>query len=311
MAQPLQVVTLPQKDLFGNDGFPLAIRRMLRQNATPVHNHRFSELVLILSGQGTHVTEEGNYPIAGGDVFVVHPMAPHGFRNIHSLSLVNVLYDWGALDLNRYDVTALAGYHTLFMVEPQFRARRQLRAPLRLRPGDLTYVAGIMDALEQELVDQSDGYRFMAVSRFMHLVAWLSRHYAESPPESAGQLLRIGGVLSYIERHFAKSITVAQLCSVAHMSRSSLHHHFFVTTGYSPLDYLLRLRIAKSAELLQSSDKSILDIALAVGFKDNSYFSRQFKRILGHTPRDFRASARILGYDGVGSRRQSSVVVPG
>jgi AraC-like DNA-binding protein len=57
-------------------------------------------------------------------------------------------------------------------------------------------------------------------------------------------------------------------------------------TGYSLRQYLIRYRINAAFNLLQTTDMSITDISLKVGFSDINYFSRCFKKILGVRPRE-------------------------
>jgi len=75
------------------------------------------------------------------------------------------------------------------------------------------------------------------------------------------------------------------------MSRSNLMRVFRKATGQTPIEYLLRLRIQKAMELLRNSSLSITEIALEVGFNDSNYFTRQFRRVLGETPRSFRRAS--------------------
>ena len=72
------------------------------------------------------------------------------------------------------------------------------------------------------------------------------------------------------------------------MSASSLLRNFKDATGFSPIDYLLRIRIARAVELLRSDEMTITSAAFNVGFSDSNYFARQFKRIMKTSPSDYR-----------------------
>ena len=84
-------------------------------------------------------------------------------------------------------------------------------------------------------------------------------------------------------------ITVENLLPVAGMSQSTLMRTFQRVFQRSPIDYLIRLRVQKASELLADREQRITDIALACGFNDSNYFSRQFRRVTGATPREYRA----------------------
>ena len=60
--------------------------------------------------------------------------------------------------------------------------------------------------------------------------------------------------------------------------------------GFSPTDYLIRSRIRRAEAILLGEGKtiSITDVADRCGFNDSNYFSRQFRRVVGQSPRDYR-----------------------
>jgi AraC-like DNA-binding protein len=63
---------------------------------------------------------------------------------------------------------------------------------------------------------------------------------------------------------------------------------FRKATGQTPIEYLVRLRIQKAMELLRTTDRTITEIAMDVGFNDSNYFARQFRRLTDRSPRAFR-----------------------
>lgn len=74
------------------------------------------------------------------------------------------------------------------------------------------------------------------------------------------------------------------------MSPSYLRHLFREQTGKTLTEYITELRISEAKKLLRSTDDSILSIALAVGFNDQSYFSKVFQKSVGTSPSRYRAS---------------------
>ena len=75
------------------------------------------------------------------------------------------------------------------------------------------------------------------------------------------------------------------------MSPSSLFRLFRHHVGHSPVDYLIRLRIGRAAEMLRRETARISEVSEAAGFTDSNYFSRQFHRVMGVSPRDYRRGA--------------------
>jgi AraC-like DNA-binding protein len=100
--------------------------------------------------------------------------------------------------------------------------------------------------------------------------------------------MEMGKTLSHLDQHLAEPVTVRQLARMAGMSETTFMRRFRLVTGHSPIDYLIRLRIDRACELLQRDDLRITDVAFRSGFEDSNYFSRQFRRIMGCSPRDYR-----------------------
>jgi hypothetical protein len=63
---------------------------------------------------------------------------------------------------------------------------------------------------------------------------------------------------------------------------------FKLATGYTPNDFLIRIRIHRACELLRETDLSIKEISAALGYDDQFYFSRVFKSVSLVSPREYR-----------------------
>ncbi len=84
-------------------------------------------------------------------------------------------------------------------------------------------------------------------------------------------------------------MSLAELAAQAGMSVSHYSMLFRALTGYAPIDFLLRRRMQQGARLLDTTPLRVDEIAMRVGYTDAYYFSRLFKRFVGHSPRAYRA----------------------
>lgn len=95
--------------------------------------------------------------------------------------------------------------------------------------------------------------------------------------------------VAYMAGHLNEPFQVAALAQAAHVSPS----HFFVLfkrwTGFSPIDYLIRLRMREACRLLGSTSLSVKEISAGLGYDDPFYFSRLFKSVHGLAPSDYRS----------------------
>ena len=97
----------------------------------------------------------------------------------------------------------------------------------------------------------------------------------------------LGRALDYIERHIGDTITLADIASAACISRFHFARLFRVSTGRSPMEFVLAKRIALAKEQLARGPQKISATAASLGFFDQSHFTRTFRRMTGYSPREF------------------------
>ncbi len=100
----------------------------------------------------------------------------------------------------------------------------------------------------------------------------------------------VSTTLRHINANLAGDLSVAQLAQVAGMSREHFSRRFTLESGQTPHDYVNSRRILAASKLLKETDLSSKAIAVTVGFFDPVLFNRNFKKRLGITPGEFRAS---------------------
>jgi len=288
MQQKIIKYDIPAGKYVWDNDFPFSLVDVHSEHDFPMHTHAFTELVIVFEGHAVHTTSYGDYPIRAGDVFVITGNEAHGYRDTHQLQLVNVKFDAERFLPTTPDVRELPGFHALFTLEPRYRRRRDFNARLRLTTADLIRVKAVTDAILREELERPPGFRSMIRAHFTALVVLLARLYADYRNASVRPLMRIGAALSYMETHFADDISIAELARVAQLSPRQFTRGFTHATGQTPMQYLISLRIFKACELLRTTSRSITDVAFGTGFNDSCYFSTQFKRVVGVSPRVYR-----------------------
>jgi AraC-like DNA-binding protein len=95
-------------------------------------------------------------------------------------------------------------------------------------------------------------------------------------------------VREYISSHLAYDMPLEDLASIAEVSLSHFSREFKRSFGLSPHQYIVVKRVERAADLITTTRSFFSDIALQVGFSDQSHFSRSFRHVLNMTPRDFK-----------------------
>jgi AraC-like DNA-binding protein len=271
------------------DKLPLWVKR-IGEGCHPeqkFHNHEYSEIVFILKGHATHLTEKASAPIKAGDVLVIHPGQVHAYNNTGNMELVNIIYDRRKLPLPLLDGYSLPLFKTFFPTEKKINELNTARPVMNLKAEDLSQAIVLIERLESELKNLKPGNFFCSLALFMEIIVLITRLSSDGLPEHHAHFL-IGNAVSFMKKNFGKTISIEKLAYSAKMSERNFFRLFKNTIGCTPINYLLRIRLHHASEMLTSSDASISEIALSCGFYDSNYFCRKFKEVRNMTPRQFR-----------------------
>lgn len=99
-------------------------------------------------------------------------------------------------------------------------------------------------------------------------------------------------VRDFVAQRMAERIELCQLAQIAGLSVCHFSRAFKQSVGLPPHRYLMRERISAAALLIRTTDRPLVEIALEVGFSDQSHFTRCFSDVMGDTPRDYRRMHR-------------------
>jgi len=128
-------------------------------------------------------------------------------------------------------------------------------------------------------------------------VETLRRYINELPADATGWLAGvrdsvIGHALTLLHGAPARAWTIADLAREVGLSRSRLAERFRHYLGETPMAYLAQWRLRLGAEILQTSDDSVCQVAAAVGYGSEAAFNRAFKRAFASPPAAFRLQQR-------------------
>lgn len=153
----------------------------------------------------------------------------------------------------------------------------------------LTGMQAVRDELARGVANENAFAEHVGIA----MAVLLFRHYSDAAKEQAivrGGLgrYRLNKVLDYIEAEMENGLTVAALASVADLSLQHFSAAFLASTGHRPHRFILNRRIERAKLLLLTTNMSIAEISLAVGFASQSHFAERFRETTGATPLRFR-----------------------
>lgn len=143
---------------------------------------------------------------------------------------------------------------------------------------------GLFRTVVENYAEPTLGARFKVQGAMNILLSEFMSDIAEDSPG----LSRFEEVLLYIDENFTKNISLSELASMMNMSTMYFSNSFKRTFRISPKQYILNKRLAESQRLLLESKMSIKEIAYAVGFDNENYFSEFFSAKVGISALKFR-----------------------
>ena len=271
---------------------PLAVRRDTRPGSTSCrwHRHDCWELVYVTAGSSLHHDGRQQRLVLAGDVFAIPPGEQHMYPWSEDFAIANILISDALVATQREQLAQLPHIAELF----PSAASHSPGVVLHLPATERSAVRGLIAELEREDAARRPFCGLALASQLQVLLLRLLRATAPrmAPPVERG----LSRVLGRMEADCAGAWKLTDLARDAGMSERSFLRLFRTSTGSSPIDYLLRLRLRRAAELLCAEpQRPVTDIAFATGFNDSNYFARQFRRVFGTSPRSYRLSDGSAG----------------
>ncbi|MBQ6471751.1 MAG: helix-turn-helix domain-containing protein [Victivallales bacterium] len=268
---------------------PLCVVDMSKESQTAdrPHSHNCSELTVVTSGEGDYLFEKSNVHISAGDVLLIHPGYHHSYQNTKSLGVINILYKSQKLPFPLLDGEELPHFRTLFPLEKQ-SIRCSANPIAHLEPAELAPLTRKIHELSEELLGAQPGTILCSMAKFTEILVLLLRQLHTTGRKSNAEQFKIVKAVSYINKHFTSNIRMRTLAEMAFMSQRQFFRIFHQSTGYTPLDYLNRLRLRHALNLLKTTRSHIDEIAYASGFNSSTYFCRKFRAHFNCTPQQAR-----------------------
>jgi AraC family transcriptional regulator len=248
----------------------------------PVHIMQRANSLLVLHLQGVvdlqrqndgH-TEQGRF--YKGSINLEPPEAPPTFfcqetlETVLTLGLVPSLFEQAVAEMGRYDPTHVE-------IIKQFNLHDPLIEQIGLALVAELEAGGVAGRVYAES---------LAHTLVLHLLRLSSTASLLPPPSSQRNLTQrqIAIVEDYIYDRLDQDIALRDLAASLDMSVSYFCRLFKQSTGQAPHQYVITRRVERAKELLLKEERTIAQVAHAVGFADQSHLNRHFKRLIGISP---------------------------
>jgi AraC-like DNA-binding protein len=252
-----------------------------------VQHYEGVRISFITEGKFDWTIDGQEYALFPGDVSLTFPWqeigSPKGILDIGALIWITI----------KPDVLKSLGYLYLGTWSSIPESEQRIMGKILVmnqKPILARFHAGLMilQKLEDEITNQEIGYRTRVNQLLDELFISMVRHLskAENFRRDFPQIfLKLEQTL---RDNLAHPWTVEEMAGLVGLGTTAFAEKVKVYTGFSPLNYLINLRIGEAIKLLRRPDLSLTDIALDTGFYSSQHFSSTFKKLTGYTPRVYR-----------------------
>ncbi len=235
---------------------------------------------LVLDGSMIFVQEGRRYRVMPGELFLVHQDRDNEFYPGPETSCHRLVCCLRGSILN----TVL---HSTKLFEHDV-----------VKPANCDRVKTIMRQCFFELKEKRPEFRTRASVLAYELVLELGSHIKVS-----GQFQLVEKATGLMERHLSQRFRLKELAGLVGTSPTSLNRMFQTHYETSPINYFIDLKMTAAKSMLQQTDLQIQEVARRVGYDNSLYFSSEFRKRTGVSPRDYRKQVHIdaLPRHGTGS----------
>jgi len=257
-----------------------------------MHKHEFYEFVYVDTGFTLHTHDGRTSVLTPGDLFAIRPNEAHAYTSAYHTKLYNCLFFLEELKGLSDELLILPGLDNVLnsqATEPV----PVLHVDLSVR-SDLTL---LLERMKWEQLNRGIGWELNLKSQLISFLIFYSRLYSSGDAairsHNDGYYGYIFKALEFIDQNYQNDLTSRDIAECTGLSHDYVAKQFKNVLSMTPSEYIRRFRVAKSMELLKTTDLSAAEIAKQVGFGDISLFSRVFKQLTGVSPTTFRKNGEL------------------
>jgi AraC-like DNA-binding protein/mannose-6-phosphate isomerase-like protein (cupin superfamily) len=252
----------------------------------PWHVHPEYELILVIQGKGYRIVGDNIARLSAGDMVLVGPGLPHIWQDEPPPNGRSSVH----LFLVQFEERFLGeGLLRLPAMEPVRRLLQQSRRGLHVVGRTHTKVTALMNHM-------ADLKGMARVLQFLHILVTLAGSEdcepIASPNFAADSSLydqeRMDRVFQFLNSQLGQPVRLAEAAQIVHLSEGAFSRFFRLHTGKTFPEFVNELRIGRACSLLMEDNLNITEVAYECGFTNLSNFNRQFLRLKGVSPREFR-----------------------
>lgn len=251
-----------------------------------LHSHPFSELFYVVSGNGSFLAEDTEFPVGRNDMVIINPHVQHTEKSLKTTPLEYIVLGIEGLSFSFENITTTQEGITIHTASGAVHKYNMQHSN----------IYAYLNIMLEEISHKEENYEAVCQNLLEVLLTCMLRnnHLSIIPSGNSTLNRECTQIKNYIDANYSENITLDTLAAITHMNKYYMAHAFTKHMGISPINYLLEKRIQEGKSLLESTSHSIAQVSGILGFSSQSYFSQAFKKATGKTPIQYRNELRRL-----------------
>lgn len=248
------------------------------ENIDNMHFHNLIEIGYCHYGEGDLVIEEDHYRFGAGMVSCI----PANFLHV-TKSDANVMAFWEYIYINPVHILSQQG-----------RSEQEIKSIIDavnsraffIKVEENPMLVTLIRSVFEEMGNKGVYYRECVGGIVYSMLFEIARFNGRGSEFAYGKnnSLQLESAIVYVEKNYPNNFKIADLANECHMSETHFRRVFQEKMNMTPVEYVNFVRVKKACELIDKTDISMEDVAEKVGFITPSTFNRNFRRIIGTSP---------------------------
>lgn len=250
------------------------------------HRHDYIEIAYIYAGTGYHILNGGKNLVRKGDVFMLSVNSMHNYEAVTpDFKWYNVLVQPEIFDMNLIDINTAYDFLrvSVFSEFKSFNIGSDIELYRSERRFDNIFVQ-----MMEEYRNKDTCYQEILKSLLTILIINMFREFIKVQSGQKPHKTEADIVIEHLQENLDEKINIIEIAQKAFVSPDYFARLFKKKTGKTLTLFIQECKIKKACDLLDNTDRSVLDIMRDIGYSDAKYFYQIFKKVINLTPAQYR-----------------------
>ena len=265
-------------DLFQQEVVTISVSRVASDNNPGMknfHYHNTYEIYYLVKGTRNYIIDEEYYSLVKGDLVLVKPGVLH---KASGAAYDRIVVDFSRSYLDKF-FSPEASSILLRCFDEKF-----VTIPFELRPK----IIDLLEKISSLLEENREELTFIYLTELLNCISTIKQKQNIEEDNKPDDEKIIAKILHYINKNYAEIENISQIADNFFITKFYLCRIFKDATNTSVIEYLNRVKIKKACSLLETTDKTVLEICVICGFNSSVYFCKLFKKLMNTTPTQYR-----------------------